>query len=238
MYADADIYFLDDPLSAVDSHVGKDLFDHAIGPNGLLQKKTRVFVTNALSFLPQVDRVIMMLDGEVVEIGEYDELLRHNGPFAHFMKLYLKNVELTKADSSALNVDEVKADIKMDEAQKLRQAVKIVKPTGYGKAGKDITKKETVEKGKVKGYVFSAYFRACGYFSSLVAVGLFASFSATQVAPNIWLSRWSSDAQNNATNLKFYRLGVYASLGLLQCLASVGKVPFSGFSPAIGSFFY
>ena len=39
LYTDADIYFLDDPLSAVDAHVGKDLFDRVIGPNGLLKNK-------------------------------------------------------------------------------------------------------------------------------------------------------------------------------------------------------
>lgn len=39
MYNDADIYILDDPLSAVDAHVGKHLFEHVLGPKGLLQKK-------------------------------------------------------------------------------------------------------------------------------------------------------------------------------------------------------
>ena len=39
VYADADIYMLDDPLSAVDSHVGKHIFDNVIGPNGVLKNK-------------------------------------------------------------------------------------------------------------------------------------------------------------------------------------------------------
>lgn len=39
VYSDADIYMLDDPLSAVDSHVGKHIFDHVIGPNGMLRDK-------------------------------------------------------------------------------------------------------------------------------------------------------------------------------------------------------
>jgi len=38
-FADADIYLLDDPLSAVDSHVGKHIFDNVIGPHGVLRKK-------------------------------------------------------------------------------------------------------------------------------------------------------------------------------------------------------
>ena len=36
VYSDADLYLLDDPLSAVDSHVGKHIFEHVVGPNGLL----------------------------------------------------------------------------------------------------------------------------------------------------------------------------------------------------------
>lgn len=38
-YADADINVLDDPLSAVDTHVAKHIFDHVIGPNGILKNK-------------------------------------------------------------------------------------------------------------------------------------------------------------------------------------------------------
>jgi ABC-type multidrug transport system fused ATPase/permease subunit len=44
IYSDADIYMLDDPLSAVDSHVGKHIFDNVIGPNGIL--KDKVTLTN------------------------------------------------------------------------------------------------------------------------------------------------------------------------------------------------
>ena len=42
VYQDSDIYLLDDPLSAVDSHVGKHIFDKVLGPQGIL--KTKVFI--------------------------------------------------------------------------------------------------------------------------------------------------------------------------------------------------
>lgn len=42
VYCDRAIYLLDDPLSAVDAHVGKHIFDHVIGPQGLLKDKVRV----------------------------------------------------------------------------------------------------------------------------------------------------------------------------------------------------
>lgn len=42
VYQDADVYLLDDPLSAVDSHVGKHIFDEVLGPNGLLRNKVTI----------------------------------------------------------------------------------------------------------------------------------------------------------------------------------------------------
>lgn len=42
VYQDADIYLLDDPLSAVDAHVGRHIFDEVIGPDGLLKNKVNV----------------------------------------------------------------------------------------------------------------------------------------------------------------------------------------------------
>ena len=44
VYNNADVYLLDDPLSAVDTHVGKHIFNNVIGPNGLLKNKTRLMV--------------------------------------------------------------------------------------------------------------------------------------------------------------------------------------------------
>ena len=57
IYADADIYLLDDSLSAVDSLVGRHIFESVIGPSGLLQRKTRLFVTNSLNFVQDADEV-------------------------------------------------------------------------------------------------------------------------------------------------------------------------------------
>lgn len=74
-YKEADVYLFDDPLSAVDSHVGKHIFDNLIGKNGLLQEKTRVLVTHGISFLPHVDNIVVMKDGRISEVGTFKELL-------------------------------------------------------------------------------------------------------------------------------------------------------------------
>ena len=58
LYIDADIYLLDDPLSAVDTHVGRHLFDKSI--NGFLRNKIRVLVTHQLQYLQEVDQIVVL----------------------------------------------------------------------------------------------------------------------------------------------------------------------------------
>ena len=58
LYIDADIYLLDDPLSAVDTHVGRHLFDRAI--NGFLRHKIRILVTHQLQYLQEVDQIVVL----------------------------------------------------------------------------------------------------------------------------------------------------------------------------------
>lgn len=55
----------------VDSHVGKHIFDHVMSENGMLKGKTRFLVTHAISFLPRVDEIFVMIDGEITEKGSY-----------------------------------------------------------------------------------------------------------------------------------------------------------------------
>ncbi|XP_042554225.1 multidrug resistance-associated protein 1 isoform X2 [Dipodomys spectabilis] len=88
VYCDADVYLLDDPLSAVDAHVGKHIFEHVVGPKGLLKNKTRLLVTHGLSYLPQADIVVVMSGGKVSEMGSYQELLARDGAFAEFLRAY------------------------------------------------------------------------------------------------------------------------------------------------------
>ncbi|XP_068923158.1 ATP-binding cassette sub-family C member 2 [Petaurus breviceps papuanus] len=90
VYNNSDIYILDDPLSAVDSHVGKHLFSKVIGPNGLLKDKTRLLVTHGIHFLPQVDEILVLANGTIVEKGSYKTLLANRATFAKNLKLYAK----------------------------------------------------------------------------------------------------------------------------------------------------
>lgn len=82
-YHDADIVLLDDPLSAVDAHVGKHLFEKCI--LGVLGSKTRLLVTHQLNFLPQVDRILVIKEGIISEQGSYADLIREGQEFGKIL---------------------------------------------------------------------------------------------------------------------------------------------------------
>ncbi|KAJ1988448.1 hypothetical protein GGI25_005269 [Coemansia spiralis] len=75
VYARADVYILDDPLSAVDAHVGRHLFEHVLGPNGLLKSRCRIHITNAIQFITMCDSVMLLRDGTSLEYGAVADLI-------------------------------------------------------------------------------------------------------------------------------------------------------------------
>lgn len=102
---------LDDPLSAVDAHVGEKLFNNAIC--GSLKSKTRVLVTHALHFLPRVDYIICIEHGKVTQQGTYAELLADTeGAFSNLVREFgsgeeTKNVEEEEKEKDVIEDDKV-----------------------------------------------------------------------------------------------------------------------------------
>nr|XP_055221294.1 multidrug resistance-associated protein 1 isoform X1 [Gorilla gorilla gorilla] len=112
VYSNADIYLFDDPLSAVDAHVGKHIFENVIGPKGMLKNKTRILVTHSMSYLPQVDVIIVMSGGKISEMGSYQELLARDGAFAEFLRTYASTEQEQDAEENGSTVmDEEEAGI-------------------------------------------------------------------------------------------------------------------------------
>ena len=72
VYSDADIYLLDDPLSAVDAKVGKHLFDRCI--KEFLDGRMRILVTHRLQFLKETDSVVVLRNGSVISEGTYSQI--------------------------------------------------------------------------------------------------------------------------------------------------------------------
>uniref|UniRef100_A0A674F439 Multidrug resistance-associated protein 4 n=1 Tax=Salmo trutta TaxID=8032 RepID=A0A674F439_SALTR len=84
VYQDADIYLLDDPLSAVDAEVGKHLFEQCIC--GLLRKKPRILVTHQLQYLKAADQILVLKEGHMVARGTFTELQGSGLDFTSLLK--------------------------------------------------------------------------------------------------------------------------------------------------------
>ncbi|MEQ2181917.1 hypothetical protein GOODEAATRI_016590, partial [Goodea atripinnis] len=84
VYQDADVYLLDDPLSAVDAEVGRHLFEQCIC--GLLKNKPRILVTHQLQYLKTADQIFVLKEGHMVAKGMYTELQRSGVDFTSLLK--------------------------------------------------------------------------------------------------------------------------------------------------------
>ncbi|XP_068140076.1 probable multidrug resistance-associated protein lethal(2)03659 [Drosophila tropicalis] len=84
VYRQADVYLLDDPLSAVDTHVGRHLFDECM--RGYLRHQLVVLVTHQLQFLEQADLIVIMDKGKIMAMGTYDDMLKSGQDFALLLK--------------------------------------------------------------------------------------------------------------------------------------------------------
>ncbi|KAI8947440.1 metal resistance protein YCF1 [Xylaria longipes] len=86
VYARADIYLLDDCLSAVDSHVARHIVENVLGPRGLLSSKCRILATNAIAVLSDADFICQLKEGEIVESGTFRQLVAMKGGIAELIK--------------------------------------------------------------------------------------------------------------------------------------------------------
>ncbi|XP_039927054.1 ATP-binding cassette sub-family C member 2 [Hirundo rustica] len=225
VYSNADIYILDDPLSAVDAHVGKYLFEQVLGPKGLLQNKTRILVTHSVSFLPEVDSIVVLTAGAVSEYGSYSTLLANKGAFSQFLNLYgnqKEDVSEENAAAVALTRGEEEADEDIDPCMEerpddvvtmtLKREASIHRSRSLSKRstssqkkaheeppkklkGQQLIEKENVETGRVKFSMYLRYLRAVGLCFSFWPVMGYTGQYVAYVGTNLWLSDWTDDSQ-------------------------------------------
>ncbi|KAL2912418.1 hypothetical protein HK105_208121 [Polyrhizophydium stewartii] len=211
---DADIYLLDDPIAALDAHVGKKVFDDAIC--GVLRGKTVFLVTHQLHLLPKVDMVVVLDEGRVVETGAFRELMARDGSaLAEIMKDYHFDDAEVEAAKEAGDDDEGEDD----------------KPENLAKVVKAFEEEKAVEEDRrVGAFTFEtvrSYFLAGGFWflgSFVITVTLQAAVDAfVQVFLALWtVEKW---ALSQSDYLKIY-IGINCFL-ILVIVANLGA-NFSG----------
>ncbi|KAG7491926.1 hypothetical protein MATL_G00008620 [Megalops atlanticus] len=242
VYRKADVYLLDDPLSAVDAHVGQHIFDKVIGPKGVLRDKTRVLVTHGMSFLPQADLILVLVDGEITEMGSYLELLSRHGAFADFIRAFASSERKessvqrgTRKSSSRLSMTDFmpfSRDLSQeqliggDTVSTSLQTMEPITDTDQEQIPEDLGKLTEVDRartGRVKLEMYMEYFKTIGLALILPILFLYAFQQAASLAYNYWLSLWADDPIVNGTQINTdLKLGVYGALGFAQGVAIFG----------------
>ncbi|XP_055302579.1 ATP-binding cassette sub-family C member 4-like isoform X2 [Sitodiplosis mosellana] len=196
-YRKANIYLMDDPLSAVDAHVGTHIFNKCIGPKSRLSKlnATRILVTHQVHFLKEADWLVVLKDGRIEVQGTPADLANSGVDFAKlvgtneidneegpekFKRQMSRQTSTRSASSISLNssADGFEFDDEEDEGK--TKGVEM----------------EDSSKGKVKGSIAYNYFRAGSHWSILFVLGvLFLVVQLLASAADYWVSIWTKQEE-------------------------------------------
>ncbi|NXW99196.1 MRP1 protein, partial [Larus smithsonianus] len=233
VYQKASIYLLDDPLSSVDAHVGQHIFEHVLGPKGLLKDKTRVLVTHTINILPQVDNIVFLVDGTISEIGSYQALLQRNGAFAEFLHSHITAEEKAGTGFPAIgdtrfiitsrngpSQEKFSSDSSVKSSAMERETIPVSQDCTTAAATKGrLTKGEKTQHGRVNASIYAAYLKATGLPLCVYIILLFTCQQAVSFSRGYWLSIWTDDPVHNGTQQHTeMRVGVFCALGVVQAL--------------------
>ncbi|KAG0359163.1 hypothetical protein BG005_001263 [Podila minutissima] len=201
-YLDADIYLLDDPLSAVDAHVDQHLWQNLIGPHGLLKNKTRLLVTHAIHHLEEADQIIVMKDGTISEMGSLTELVVRRQGFYQLQREFMstQRSKSKKRPVSGVGTDET-AEKENDGQSKAAEST----PAG------GLVAAEKMVSGTVDWAMFNIYVQSAGYRNILLIVVFYVLVEVAQVGTGFWLQYWSEPLGQAAYTVAQFLL-VYAGL--------------------------
>ncbi|CAF4884021.1 unnamed protein product [Pieris macdunnoughi] len=180
VYRDADIYLLDDPLSAVDANVGRQLFEGCI--NGHLKGKTRILVTHQVHFLKAADYIIVLNEGQVENMGTFDELVSSGKEFS----MMLSNLQESKEDTGSLKGDE-------KETPQLLRAISATESEDLEEFETQKMAAEEKQSGNLRWEVIRSYFRSGGNICFILfTIGIILTAAASAAAADYWISFWSN----------------------------------------------
>ncbi|XP_064477021.1 ATP-binding cassette sub-family C member 3-like [Ornithodoros turicata] len=233
VYQNADIYIMDDPLSAVDAQVCSAIFHGVIGRRGLLRRKTRILVTHNLSLLGHMDMVIVLNEGRVREVhrGPFDPgqppLAAFDAILAQRMVQPLRtNTGVSPSTQQKPSPEEKSYDMTVGDLSSMsmgtykRQPAQLTRPgRKYPTAGQ-LIQDEAYEVGKVRSEVYRDYGHRFGYVMAMWVVVGYAVCRALDVASSVWISMWSQDAPladgSPDQHQRNFRIIVYCLFGMAQ----------------------
>ncbi|KAG1338494.1 ABC transporter C family member 2 [Cocos nucifera] len=220
VYSDSDVYIFDDPLSALDAHVGRQVFDNCIKDQ--LRNKTRVLVTNQLHFLRNVDWIILVHEGMVKEEGTYEKLSSNGVLFQKLMENAGKMEEQTEEEQGeVLGQETIKSAENGDMIKTESGSLKSEKKSKVKEGKSVLIKQEERETGVVSLKVLARYKNALG--GLWVVMILFFCYILTEVlrvSSSTWLSVWTDQSSPKSHGSGFYNM-IYAIISFGQVLVTL-----------------
>ncbi|KAG1747129.1 ABC protein [Suillus paluster] len=218
LYFQPDIVIFDDPLSAVDAHVGKSLFQDAILGALCNRGVTVILVTHAIHFLPQVDYIYTMNNGVITESGTYEELISHGGDFARLDLEFGGHASEGKDDVQAEKVTP-QTGVTIEDV-KLKSERAREKATGSGKLEGRLMSKEKRIDGLCVLESFTVYWTYLvagrGLITGPVVLLFVIGMQASQILNSYTLVWWESNKFDRPTS--FYQT-LYGCLGVSQTVS-------------------
>ncbi|ETV64096.1 hypothetical protein H257_18968 [Aphanomyces astaci] len=209
----ADLYLLDDPLSALDVHVAGAVFRECV--QNLLADKTVVLVLNShYHFLPHADRILVMEDGMIVGDGTFDSIKQGFPHLVSFTDVSEDPSTLVKADwpeEDASGGDDVV--VKADEEKQAKAG-----DSKCGGGGGVLVQKEDRQMGGVSSGLYLTYLRSTGWNGAFVAVSIVVAFTISQtavVATDWFMGFWSTHPGNDVTSVVVYVVLALVAMALV-----------------------
>lgn len=217
VYCHADVYLLDDPLSAVDEHVGRHIIDNVLGDHGLLASKAVLLATNSIPVLRCAHQISMIADGKIVEQGPAAQVSVGTGLIGTLLAEFGRSNEGDSSASSSDTVNEEPLTLRNRRPSTRRPSEASLKPVALAEANK-----EHVEQGKVSWSVYAEYARVASLrlvaiYTVILVVGI-----GLSVISNVWLKQWSElNDKIGKTQKPVLYLSVYFALGVISALLHV-----------------
>ncbi|CAG2162291.1 unnamed protein product [Oppiella nova] len=219
LYHEADIYLLDDPLSAVDARVAKHLFQKCAVE--YLKDKARVLVTHQIQFLKEAHKILVLNDGKCIAFGTYAELWESG---INFMS-YINDDKPTETKTDKM--------LQLSEHRRLQRAVSFTSSLASSIVGSDVDrdqprdvtesdepklKQETKMIGSIESSVYWDYVKA-GAGPILIFVS-FVSILISQIlyqGSDFWLTIWTNEVDSDTSVDTNFNVIIYSALigGLL-----------------------
>ncbi|KAL9226300.1 hypothetical protein vseg_002130 [Gypsophila vaccaria] len=217
IYSNADVYFLDDPLSAVDAHTGAHLFKRCLME--MLSEKTVVYVTHQLEFLDASDIVLVMKDGKIIQSGKYEDLIIDpNGELVSQMTAHKKSLEQVNSNdrgNSSTNKTVPGVPVSLIE----ENFAGLIQYDGVQKRNEE----ETL-RGRVNWSVYSKFVLAA-YKGALVPVILLCQilFQGLQMCSSYWIA-WATEKEGRVSNTQL--IGYFLLFSGGSCVFILGRTVF------------